>query len=272
MSTTEKNPDQANSNVLFFDDFSSGELDRTKWNVRTTGSVYNQEQQAYIDSPETIYFASPEEVPGAENGALVLHARHHPGFTTPEGDRFDFISGRMDTREKFTFMYGRAAARMKLPAGAGLWPAFWALGQKPWPESGEIDIMEYVGEPDWVSAAVHGPGFSGESALVNKLYFQDPAGATAWHVYAVDWTPDKMIFTVDDVLIYRVTRPMVDFFGPWVFADQKYLILNLALGGTYPFKTNGVRSPYYGMPESTAQSIKDGMARVFIDWVKVERN
>jgi beta-glucanase (GH16 family) len=265
------NPTQANSAVLFYDDFRLRELDRTKWNVRTTGKVYNQEQQAYVDSPETIYIASAEEAPGAEGGALVLHARYRPGFVTCEGDQFDFISGRIDTREKFDFAYGTAAARIMLPSGAGLWPAFWLMGNGPWPTVGEIDIMEYVGEPDWVSSALHGPGYSGEAGLVNKRFFSTADDATAWHVYAVDWTPDKLIFKVDGLTIYRVTRPMTAFFGPWVFDEKKYLILNLALGGTYPFKTNGIRSPYYGIPENTAQGIKDGTARVLINWVKVQQ-
>lgn len=154
---------QTNSDILFFDDFTSDELDRSKWNVRITGPIYNQEQQAYVDSAETIYIVSDDPALGEYHGALIIHPRYRPGFVTPEGKRFDFISGRIDTRGKFDFAYGTAAARIMLPAGAGLWPAFWLLGYDKWPESGEIDVMEYVGEPDWVSAAVHGPGYFGEA-------------------------------------------------------------------------------------------------------------
>jgi beta-glucanase (GH16 family) len=169
-------------------------------------------------------------------------------------------------------MYGSAAARMMLPSGSGLWPAFWMLGYSNWPASGEIDIMEYVGEADWVSAALHGPGYFGEAGLVNKVYFAAKEDATAWHVYSVDWFPDKVIFKVDGVTIYRVTRPMADFFGPWVFNDNKYLILNFALGGTYPFKTNGVQNPYYGIPDQTVRMIKDNQGKVAVDWVRVTSN
>lgn len=258
--------------VLFFDDFASHELDRTRWNVRTTGHVVNDEQQAYIDSAETIYYGSEGQVPGIHNGVLILQPRYRPGFVTAEGRSFDFVSGRIDTRGKFDFLYGTAAARIKLPRGAGLWPAFWMLGYDRWPEAGEIDVLEYVGEADWVSAAVHGPGYSGEAGLVNKLFFPSPDDATAWHVYSVDWFPDKLIFKVDDVVMYRVTRAMADFFGPWVFDTPKFLILNLALGGTYPFKTNGVRTPYYGLPESTVQLIKRDQVKVAVDWIKVLRH
>jgi beta-glucanase (GH16 family) len=258
--------------VLFFDDFTSHELDRAKWNIRITGNTYNDEQQAYIDSAETLYIATEDEAAGAYNGALIIHPRYRPGFVSPEGNRFDFVSGRIDTRDRFEFRYGTVAARMMLPPGAGLWPAFWMFGNGPWPETGEIDVMEYVGEADWVSAAVHGPGYSGEAGLVNKLFFSPPDDATGWHVYSVDWHPDKLIFKVDGVIMYRVTRAMIDFFGPWAFDTHKFLILNLALGGTYPFKTNGVRTPYYGLPESTVQLIKRDQVKVAIDWIKVSRH
>lgn len=269
MRSTEAERSQSEADVLFHDDFSSKELDRSKWNVRVTGSIYNNEQQAYVDSSETIYVVSEQEAPGANGGALVLHPRYQPGYVSPEGDRFDFVSGRIDTRERFDFQYGTAAARVKLPSGAGLWPAFWLLGRGAWPESGEIDVLEYVGEPDWISAAVHGPGYFGEGGLVNKLFFPTDHDARAWHVYSVEWSPERMIFKVDDLTIFRVTRSMTDFFGPWVFDNDKYLILNFALGGTYPFKTNGVDAPYYGLPEVTVQMIRDGQVRVMVDWVQV---
>lgn len=257
--------------VVFYDDFATGALDRSRWNVRVTGGVVNNEQQAYVDSPETLYVVPAAEVPGAtQGGVLAVHPRYRPGHTTPGGRQFDFVSGRIDTRDQFDFCYGTAAARIKLPSGAGLWPAFWSMGYGPWPATGEIDIMEYVGESDWVSAAVHGAGYSGEGGLVNKLFFSTPDGATAWHVYSVEWRPDRLLFMVDGVPFYRITRPMTGFFGPWAFDNRKFLILNLALGGVYPFKTNGIAGPYYGLPESTVQLIKDGQVKMLVDWIKVE--
>ena len=258
--------------VLFFDDFASHELDRARWNIRITGNIYNDEQQAYIDSAETLYIATEDEAAGARNGALIIHPRYRPGFVTSEGNRLDFVSGRVDTRDKFEFRFGTAAARIRLPPGAGLWPAFWMFGKGAWPETGEIDVMEYVGETDWVSAAVHGPGYSGEAGLVDKLFFSTADGATDWHIYSVDWHPDKLIFKVDGAIMYRVTRAMTDFFGPWAFDTPKFLILNFALGGTYPFKTNGIREPYYGLPDGTVQMIQRDEIKLAIDWVKVTRN
>lgn len=272
MAIIESRQDETKSEILLFEDFRSGVLDRSIWNVRTSGRTHNNEQQAYVDSSETIYVVGEDQLPGTTHGALVIHPRYQPGFSTPEGNRFDFVSGRIDTRDRFDFRYGTAAARIMLPAGQGFWPAFWMMGYGQWPDTGEIDIMEYVGEPDWVSSAVHGPDYHGEMGLVNKLYFPSAEAAAGWHIYAVDWKRDQLTFTVDGQTVFRVTRPMAEFFGPWVFDNNKYLILNFALGGTYPFKINGVQAPYYGMPEETVQKIKDDQAWIAVDWVKVSGN
>lgn len=271
MSYTGEKTGKSKTSVIFFDDFKDGELDRTKWNVRTTGDIYNDEQQAYVDSPETIYVASAEDIPDVSHGALVIQPRYQPGSLTTKGVPLDFISGKIDTKDKFDFKYGTAAARIKLPSGSGLWTAFWLMGDGTWPDIGEIDVMECVGESDWVGAALHGPGYFGETGLANKFFFSTISNATAWHIYSVDWSPDQIVFRVDGLTIYRVTRPMTEFFGDWVFDNNKYLILNLALGGTYPFKTNGIRSPYYGIPKQTVEMIMNNQVKFMVDWVQVSR-
>jgi len=259
----------SDNEVIFFDDFSSKQLDRSKWNVEITGKTVNDEQQAYIDSPETIYIN--QDYPDTSHGALVIHPRYQQGYTTQEGRSFDFLSGRINTRNKMEFTFGCVSARILLPSGAGIWPAFWALGTSgQWPACGELDVMENVGEPDWASVAVHGPGYSGETPLVNKKYFLPNNFTTSWHVYSLECTEvNGLIFKIDGELVYRVTRPMVEFYGSWVFREPKYLILNLALGGTYPFKTNGIHSSYYGIPKKTVQSIQNNDTKMLVDWVKV---
>jgi beta-glucanase (GH16 family) len=255
----------------FFDDFTGPALDRGSWNVVTPGEPVNDEVQAYCDTEETVRIARPEDEVSGCNGALIIQPRYRPGFRGPGGRTFDFISGRINTRARVEFTYGTLSARIRLPRGAGLWPAFWALGGSgPWPETGEIDVMENVGEPDWVSAALHGPGYSGEAGLSNIMYFPNGNGATAWHTYQARWEPDAVIFTVDGALLYRATRPMVEYRGPWAYDNSKYLILNLAIGGTYPFKTNGVRSPYRGLAEETVSAIQQEKVRMLVDWVRVE--
>lgn len=242
-------------------------LDRSVWNVEVTGQVYNNEQQAYIDSRETIYTLQDE--PGT-SGVLALHPRYKPGYQSAEGRSFDFISGRIHTRKKVSFTHGQVSARILLPPGEGVWPAFWSLGNSSyWPECGELDIMEYVGETDWVSAAVHGPNYSGETPLVNKKYFRLPDSATNWHIYSMDCTAESLLFRIDGELIYRVTRPMVETYGKWVFDSAKHLILNFALGGNYPLKTNGIRQPYYGLPAATVQAVQNNQIRMLVDWIKI---
>jgi len=261
------------SDILFFDDFSSSTLDRSKWNVEITGPVYNNEQQAYVDSPETIYIEESEDTSADANGVLVIHPRHCPGFVTPEGNYFDFISGRLNTMGKVEFMYGTIAARMKLPVGVGLWPAFWAMGSdKPWPDNGEIDIMENVGDPSWTNVAIHGPGYSGETPFVNRKDLPADQDVSAWHVYSVEWSENFLTFKTDGESHYQVTRRMVEEHGPWTYDNHKFILLNCALGGIYPASVNRIESPYLGLAESTVQFIKDDQARVLIDWVRVTRN
>jgi beta-glucanase (GH16 family) len=272
MHYTEQKSEGSTTEVIFFDDFKGSELDRTFWNVRTTGEIYNNEQQAYVDTSDTIYLAHAGQDLESADGVLVIQPRYHPGFITPQGDPLDFISGRIDTRDKFDFCYGTAAARIRLPSGSGLWPAFWLMGYGAWPEIGEIDVMEFVGEVDWVSAAMHGPGYSGEAGLVNKFFFPSVNDAATWHIYSVDWAPDRLIFKVDDSIMYRVTRRMTDFFGTWAFDNSKYLILNFALGGTYPHKTNGVQTPYYGLPDQTVELVANNHVKLLVDWVRVSSN
>jgi beta-glucanase (GH16 family) len=261
----------AQPSVLFFDDFSTGQLDRSKWNVIVTGRTVNNEQQAYVDSPDTITLGTSAETAGAENGALVIRARHRPGFKTPEGRAFDFISGRLESRGTFEFTYGTAAARIKLTAGAGLWPAFWALGTERWPATGEMDILENVGDPTWTNFALHGPGYSGDTPLVSRQHFAGGGDTTGWHVYAMQWTTDAIVFTVDGREEYLVTRPMVEKYGRWAYDTPKFLIANLALGGTYPQGVNKVTAPYPGLPQATVDLIKADKAVMVVDWVRVTR-
>ena len=262
-------PDAAPGTLIFSDDFNSGTLDRAKWNVEGPTFWVNNEQQAYVDSPETIHFLPAGAVPGAEDGVLVLQPRFSEGFETPTGREADFVSGRINTKGKFDFTHGRAAARIRMPDAEGVWPAFWLLGNGDWPATGEIDILEYVGEKDWVGVALHGPGYSGETPLVNKYFFEDGVDVTQWHEYAVEWTDRQILFQVDGRTIYRVTRPMVEIYGEWVFDTPKYVIVNFALGGAYPFKTNGIEEPYNGLPADTVERIKAGEIRMEVDWVRV---
>jgi len=258
---------RAREATAFFEDFSGPSLDRSKWNVIVTGRTVNDEQQAYVDSPDTI--AILPNAAGAERGALAITSRHKPGFTTPEGRAFDFVSGRMDTRGKFQFTYGTAEARIKLTSGAGLWPAFWALGADRWPDTGEMDILENVGDSTWTNFAIHGPGYSGAKCFDFRQRFPDGGDITGWHVYGMTWTPDALVFAVDGKERWRIDRATVETRGRWAYDTPKFLIVNQAIGGSYPHSVNHADKPYLGLPQSTVDTIDAGRAVMLVDWIRV---
>ncbi|MCA0909722.1 family 16 glycosylhydrolase [Qipengyuania gaetbuli] len=253
--------------LLFADEFDAGSLDREKWITIGPDFWVNNEQQAYVDDPGVINFL--QDIPGADDGVLMLRPVFSPGIDPKKDRNAPFVSGRIESKGKFDFTYGRAEARIRMPDAEGVWPAFWLLGNGKWPDTGEIDIMEYVGEKDWIGVALHGPGYSGETPLVNKYFFPEGIDVTDWHNYAVEWSEDRIEFLIDDRVIYRVTRPMVENYGKWRFDNPKYLILNFAMGGAYPFKTNGIKEPYNGVPAETVEKVKTGEVAMLVDWVRV---
>jgi hypothetical protein len=202
-------PAQQPDRTIFFDDFTTRELDRSRWTPEVWGHTVNNEQQAYIDAltSSRLSAAMPRREPGQRARDRRTTAPASSAAAT--GRTFDFVSGRLIAQE-VRFTYGTAAARMRLPAGAGLWPAFWLLGTGKWPDTGEIDVMENVGDPAWVSVALHGPGYSGDTPLVSRFHFPAGQDATLWHVYSVDWSRDAIQFRVDDAMIYRVSRATVE--------------------------------------------------------------
>ena len=146
-------------------------------------------------------------------------------------------SARLKTEGKKTFKYGRIEARIQVPRGQGLWPAFWALGEDQkavgWPRCGEIDIMENIGkEPNRVHATVHGPGYSGGSGVGGFWDLPSGAFADGFHVFAVEWDASGLRFFVDDT-VYKSIAP-ADVPGTWVFGHPFFLLLNLAVGGNWP--------------------------------------
>lgn len=255
--------------TLFADEFDAPALDRAKWQVYL-GPVYNDELQAYVDDTATIDIVHGAAAEGAACGALRIRAVHRPDSVADPvtaGRRAEFTSGRLHGRT--AFHYGTVTARMKLPAGAGLWPAFWLLGTGPWPHTGEIDVMENVGDPTWVSVALHGPGYSGDTPLLARDTLPAGFDATAWHEYAVTWAADSILFRVDGRPIYLVRRADVARHGPPAALDSaKYVVLNLAVGGGYPATVNGVRAPRLGLPDATLEQIRRGEAVVLVDWVR----
>jgi beta-glucanase (GH16 family) len=253
---------QQKPDTVFYENFSASTLNRSVWNVEVTGHTVNNEQQAYVDSASVL---------SQLNGFLSIKPVYHPGYISDMKKQYDFLSGRINTRGKFEFTYGTVSARIKMTGGAGLWPAFWALGEGKWPDCGEIDMMETVGDSSWVSHALHGPGYFGNTPLAYRAHFPTGINVDQWHIYKVAWTKDSLIFSVDDQISYTVTRAMVEHYGRWAYDNPKYIILNFALGGGYPFGVNKVTTPYYGLPQSTVNKVKQGQAQMLVDWVLVTK-
>jgi beta-glucanase (GH16 family) len=148
-----------------------------------------------------------------------------------------FTSAKIKSSKKVQFQYGRLEARMKVAPGEGTWPAFWMLGAdlldgNPWPECGEIDIVETRGvEPSLVSAVLHGPGY-GKGPGVGGSYQSPTPVSDDFHVYAIEWKKNRIDFYFNDRLISSETPATVKP-GRWVFNQKFYLILNLAMGGEF---------------------------------------
>ncbi|RMG25510.1 MAG: glycoside hydrolase family 16 protein, partial [Methanobacteriota archaeon] len=145
-------------------------------------------------------------------------------------------SARITTKGLFETQYGRIEARMKLPYGQGIWPAFWMLGSNidevGWPDCGEIDIMEYRGQKtSRVHASLHGPGYSGSAPVTGSFDLPNGRFDLAFHVFAAEWDKDYVAFYVDDHRYLKVD--IEDVPGEWVFNHPFFIILNLAVGGNY---------------------------------------
>ena len=174
----------------------------------------------------------PENVSLDGDGNLAIIARKE----SYEGQ--NYTSGRIKTAGLFAREEGRFEARIKLPVGQGLWPAFWLLGANigsvGWPDCGEIDIMEYRGqEPNIVHGTLHGPGYSGGAALTGS-YTKSGAGFDAdFHVFTIDWDEDGITWLVDGIAYQTFTPASLSSGRRWVFDHPFFILLNVAVGGNY---------------------------------------
>jgi beta-glucanase (GH16 family) len=219
-----------------FDGAAGTEPDNTKWSFdigRGNNGWGNAELQYYTSRTSNIQKDG--------TGKLVITARSESfggaGFT----------SARIKTKDLYAQAYGRFEARIKTTTGPGLWPAFWMLGSNidavPWPQCGEIDIMEQRGQqPSITYGSVHGPGYSGGSAITKPYALTNGRFDTDYHVYAIEWGVDYIDYFVDNFLYSRITNK--DVTGEWVFDHPFYLILNVAVGGNFVgFPTSGTPFP-----------------------------
>ncbi len=226
-------------------------VDPGKWVMETGGGGWgNNELETYTDRLENVHI---------ENGSLVIKANQET-YTGTDGRTRNYTSGRLKTQGKFSRQYGRFEARIKLPQGQGIWPAFWMLGddfpQAGWPACGEIDIMENIGkEPFTVHGTIHGPGYSGGSGI--GAAFNLAGGrkfADDYHVFAIEWEPDIIRWLVDGQVYQTRTPADLPAGRKWVFDHSFFILLNLAVGGNWP-----------GNPDATTVFPQ----KMFVDYVRV---
>jgi beta-glucanase (GH16 family) len=231
-------------NQVWSDEFDGARgtpIDAAKWKFETGILKVNNEVEYYC-APDTSAGGCNSAKPNAYidgNGHLVIQAIKLNPSTAP--DSGSWTSARMTTQGTEEFQYGRAEARMTLPVGPGIWPAFWALGANissvGWPTCGEIDYMENVPAsgglgPTKISSTLHGPGYSGDKGLPKKYAF--PGGdVTGWHTYGAIWSPNMVQFYVDDPakIFYVITASDVPAGQSWAFNHPFFLLMNLAVGG-----------------------------------------
>ncbi|MDG4820992.1 lectin [Asanoa sp. WMMD1127] len=208
-------------------------VDSSKWRFDIGGSGWgNNEQQYYTNSTRNA------AMDGAGNLVITARRENPSNFQCHYGT-CQYTSARILTNGTFSRTYGRFEARMKIPRGQGIWPAFWMLGAPVnWPTSGEIDIMENIGrEPNTVHGTIHGPGYSGGEGI-GAGYTIGGAFADAFHTFAVDWSPNLIIWYVDGNEYQR--RTPADLGGDrWVFDHNFFMILNVAVGGLWPGYPDG---------------------------------
>lgn len=220
-----------------FDGPAGAPPDLQKWQPAIGGQGWGNQEWEY-------YTGHAENAALDGNGALVITARAVPD---PASSGLDcwygpcrYTSARLLTRERFEFTYGWVEARIRLPGGQGVWPAFWILGGNysavGWPECGEIDVMENIGrEPGRIHGTVHGPGYYRDDGLSGP--FDLPAGQAFkddFHVFALEWEPGALRWYVDGQRYFAVTPAQLPAGARWVFDHPFFLLLNVAVGGLWP--------------------------------------
>lgn len=227
----------------------AGQLpDASRWRFDIGTDWGNAQLEYDTNRPENV------SLDGAGHLAITAREESYQGSA--------YTSGRINTRDFFEQARGRFEARIRLPVGQGIWPAFWLLGANfnrvGWPECGEIDILEYRGqEPHFVHGSLHGPGYSGGSAVTGHHYVPGAGLHADFHVFAIEWDDDGIAWIVDETRYQTLTRAHLPRGADWVFDHPFFIILNVAVGGHF-----------VGSPDASTIFPQT----MLVDWVRVYRD
>ncbi|SOD71566.1 beta-glucanase (GH16 family) [Jatrophihabitans sp. GAS493] len=221
------------------------------WMIQTGGSGWgNNEVETYTDRPSNISLNG--------KGQLAITARRET-YTGTDGITRNYTSGRITSLEPIK--YGAVVARIKLPEGQGLWPAFWTVGTdiltKGWPRSGEIDIMEALNKMPTVFGTLHGPTTTGNAYGVGKKTSPADGVGGEWHTYGINWSPLGINWYLDGHRYGRITKASLPATDQWEFDKPHVVQLNLAVGGDWP-----------GPPNSTTPAT----STMLVDYVRYYSN
>lgn len=237
--------------LVWSDEFDSKEINKDNWNLQEVkAGRFNDEWQRYTKSNENAYIA---------NNCLIIKAKHE----SQKHGKNQYTSARLNTAGKHAWKYGKFSAKIKLPEGQGIWPAFWMLGANidenggdtPWPQCGEIDILELYGSKDDAAIEVnaHFADSTGSHAYMGAETFTLKQGKFSddFHVFDLEWTKESLKWFVDgnQIASFSIEEPYLS-----EFHKEFFILLNVAVGGTFA-----------GRPDDTTKFPQ----KMYVDWIRV---
>lgn len=237
--------------IVWYDEFDSSSLDMNKWSYEVGGHGFgNNELQFYTNDTSNVF---------TKEGVLHIRAKFEAAGIGESTNLRNFSSARLRTLGKGDWKYVRIDVKAKLALGQGIWPAIWMLPTDwtygNWPKSGEIDIMEHVGNDEGtIHGSIHTETFNHMIGTQKSKTKNFSDIKNSFHIYSIDWSPDKINFLIDDIMYFSFSNDNKNDYKTWPFNQRFHLLLNVAVGGNWP-----------GSPDNTTVFPQD----MKIDYVRV---